>query len=135
MDTISKAKRSWNMSKIKSKNTGPELKVRKALTELGYRYRLHVDKLEGRPDIVLGKINTIILVNGCFWHQHYKCKYATVPKSNKEYWEKKLVRNVKRQREVIKILENQKWKVSIIWGCETKDMENLKNIITDRMSK
>ena len=94
-DVHSKEARSYNMSMIKGKDTKPELLVRKYLFSHGFRYRKNVKKLPGKPDIVLRKYNTCIFVNGCFWHKHEDCRYFVWPKSNKEFWEKKILRNMK----------------------------------------
>ena len=118
MDTLTKEKRSWNMSKIRSKNTKPEIAVRSKLHKAGYRFRLHVKGLPGKPDIVLPKYNTIIFINGCFWHRHKGCKYAYKPKTRVDFWNEKLNRNIKRQDEVIKELRGLEWKVLVIWECE-----------------
>ena len=118
MDTLTKEKRSWNMSKIRSKNTKPEITVRSKLHKAGYRFRLHVKGLPGKPDIVLPKYNTIIFINGCFWHRHKGCKYAYKPKTRVDFWNKKLNRNIKRQGEVLKELRDLEWKVLVIWECE-----------------
>ena len=106
------------MSKIRSKNTKPEITVRSKLHKAGYRFRLHVKGLPGKPDIVLPKYNTIIFINGCFWHRHKGCKYAYKPKTRVDFWKKKLNRNIKRQGEVIKELRDLEWKVLVIWECE-----------------
>ena len=118
MDTLTKEKRSWNMSKIRSKNTKPEITVRSKLHKAGYRFRLHVKGLPGKPDIVLPKYNTIIFINGCFWHRHKGCKYAYKPKTRVDFWNEKLNRNIKRQGEVLKELRDLEWKVLVIWECE-----------------
>ncbi len=118
MDTLTKEKRSWNMSKIRSKNTKPEIAVRSKLHKAGYRFRLHVKGLPGKPDIVLPKYNTIIFINGCFWHRHKGCKYAYKPKTRVDFWNEKLNRNIKRQGEVLKELRDLEWKVLVIWECE-----------------
>ncbi|HIB44038.1 MAG TPA: DNA mismatch endonuclease Vsr [Nitrospina sp.] len=118
MDTLTKEKRSWNMSKIRSKNTKPEIAVRSKLHKAGYRFRLHVKGLPGKPDIVLPKYNTIIFINGCFWHRHKGCEYAYKPKTRVDFWNQKLNRNIKRQDEVIKELRDLEWKVLVIWECE-----------------
>ena len=106
------------MAKIRSKNTKPEIAVRSKLHKAGYRFRLHVAGLPGKPDIVLKKYKTIIFVNGCFWHRHKGCKYAYKPKTRVEFWDQKLNRNIKRQEEVIKELKELKWNVFIVWECE-----------------
>ena len=123
--------RSRNMSAIKSKNTKPEIKVRKVLHSMGYRFRLHTKDLPGSPDIVLPKYKTVIFVHGCFWHRHENCKYASTPKTRKEFWNKKFTENKKRDSEIqekIKILD---WRSVVIWECETKNIENLRDKIID----
>ena len=123
--------RSRNMSAIKSKNTKPEIKVRKILHSMGYRFRLHSKDLPGAPDIVLPKYKTVIFVHGCFWHRHENCKYASTPKTRKEFWNKKFTENKKRDLEIqekIKILD---WRSVVIWECETKNIENLRDKIID----
>ena len=126
--------RSKNMAAIKSKNTKPEIKVRKVLHSMGYRFRLHSKDLPGSPDIVLPKYKTVIFVHGCFWHRHENCKYASTPKTRKEFWNKKFTENKKRDSEIqekIKILD---WRSVVIWECETKNMENLRDKIIDVFS-
>ena len=123
--------RSRNMSAIKSKNTKPEIKVRKVLHSMWYRFRLHSKDLPGSPDIVLPKYKTVIFVHGCFWHRHENCKYASTPKTRKEFWNKKFTENKKRDSEIqekIKILD---WRSVVIWECETKNIENLRDKIID----
>lgn len=120
MDNLSKKQRRLCMSHIRSRDTQPEKTVRKILTRLGKKYRLHNKKLPGRPDIVIPKSKTVIFVNGCFWHQHKGCKRQTMPKVNLKYWKKKLERNIKKQKEDIKLLKKRGWKVFIIWECEAK---------------
>ena len=123
--------RSRNMSAIKSKNTKPEIKVRKILHSMGYRFRLHSKDLPGSPDIVLPKYKTVIFVHGCFWHRHENCKYASTPKTRKEFWNKKFTENKKRDSEIqekIKILD---WRSVVIWECEIKNIENLRDKIID----
>ena len=115
--------RSYNMSCVKSKNTKPEIWVRKYLFACGFRYRINVKKLPGTPDIVLPKYKTAIFVNGCFWHMHENCKYSSIPKNNHEFWEKKLTGNVKRDRDNYKKLEDMGIKVIVVWGCEIKKIE------------
>ena len=126
--------RSRNMSAIKSKNTKPEIKVRKILHSMGYRFRLHSKDLPGSPDIVLPKYKTVIFVHGCFWHRHENCKYASTPKTRKEFWNKKFTENKKRDSEIqekIKILD---WRSVVIWECETKNIEYLRDKIIDVFS-
>ena len=126
--------RSRNMTAIKSKNTKPEINVRKVLHSMGYRFRLHSKDLPGSPDIVLPKYKTVIFVHGCFWHRHENCKNASTPKTRKEFWNKKFTENKKRDFEIqekIKILD---WRSVVIWECETKNIENLRDKIIDVFS-
>ena len=123
--------RSRNMSAIKSKNTKPEIAVRKLLHSMGYRFRLHRKDLPGSPDIVLPKYKTVIFVHGCFWHRHENCKYASTPKTRKEFWENKFKANLKRDAEVQEKIKNIGWQSVVIWECELKDMKNLKLKIID----
>jgi len=118
MDIWSKEKRSEVMSKILSSDTGPERRVRKILTQLGYRYRLNVKELPGKPDIVLRKYNAVVFVHGCFWHLHSKCRDGTIPKTRRAYWEKKLLKNKERDTKNIQALKKQGWKVLRLWECE-----------------
>jgi len=124
-DIISKEKRSWNMSRIRSKNTRPEMVVRSFLHRLGYRFRLHVPSLPGKPDIVLPKYKIIIFVNGCFWHRHQGCKYAYTPKSRQQFWDNKFRENIERQIIVRNELLQLGWKTAVIWECETISTELL----------
>ena len=133
-DHLSIEKRSWNMSRIRSNNTKPELLVRKSLFKLGYRYRIK-NKLPGKPDIVLKKYKTAVFINGCFWHRCKKCKRATIPKTNTKYWLNKFDQNVKRDIQNYKELEKMGWKVIIIWECEVKNKEFLDQTIENIISK
>ncbi len=128
-DRISEAHRSWNMSRIKSKNTKPEIKVRSMLHKMGYRFRLHDENLPGKPDIVLKKYKTVIFVHGCFWHRHKGCKFTYMPKSNINFWEKKFKDNVERFKEVKKLLRKAGWRLVVVWGCQIKNKGNLKEKI------
>lgn len=119
MDNKSKEERSKNMSHIRAKNTSIELKVRKKLFKDGFRYRVNVSSLPGKPDVVLPKYNTVIFINGCFWHRH-NCKYANVPKSNIEYWNRKLAYNVSNDQKHYKELKSLGWNVMVLWECEIK---------------
>ena len=125
MDNLTKEQRKLCMSRIRSRDTKPEKAVRKILTQLGLKYRLHNTKMPGKPDIVISKIKTIFFINGCFWHQHKGCKRQAMPKANIEYWGAKLKRNVEKQKKDIKLLRKDGWKVHIIWECETKDENSL----------
>jgi len=125
MDNLTKEQRKLCMSRIRSKDTQPEKVVRKILTDLGWKYRLHNAKLPGKPDIVISKVKTIFFINGCFWHQHKGCKKQAMPKVNIKYWKNKLKRNVDKQKQDIKKLESDGWKVYIIWECQTKNEKTL----------
>ena len=116
-EKISVEQRSRIMSRIRSKNTKPEIIVRKYLHSLGYRFRLHDKKLPGKPDIVMKKHKTAIQVRGCFWHKH-GCKFSNVPKSNKSYWTPKLKKNKERDKQNDKKLKKLEWKLIVIWECK-----------------
>ena len=125
-DKISVKQRSDIMARIKSKNTKPEIIVRKHLHSLGYRFRLHDKKLPGKPDIVMKKHKTAIQVRGCFWHQH-GCKFSNSPKTNKSYWLPKLKRNKERDKENDKKIKRLGWKLITMWECNIKKkINNLK---------
>lgn len=120
MDVHSKETRSYNMSRIRGKNTKPEELVRKHLFSLGFRYRKNDKRYPGTPDIVLPRYKTVIFVNGCFWHGHSGCKYFVVPKSNTEFWKNKIAVNIARDNEKIAQLRRMNWKVITVWECELK---------------
>lgn len=113
--------RSYNMARIKGKDTKPEIIVRKYLFSKGFRYRKNVRKLAGSPDIVLPKYKTCIFVNGCFWHKHEGCKYFVWPKSNVEFWVNKIESNIARDNRNYRKLESDGWKVILVWECEVKN--------------
>ena len=115
--------RSRNMSAIKSKNTKPEIKVRKILHSMGYRFRLHSKDLPGSPDIVLPKYKTVIFVHGCFWHRHENCKYASTPKTRQEFWEAKFRENINRDKLNQENLSSKGWKIIVVWECEINDKD------------
>lgn len=129
-DTLSRDKRSWNMSRIRSGNTKPELTVRSALHVMGYRFRLHRRDLPGRPDIVLPKHNAVIFVHGCFWHRHEGCRYAYNPKSRQEFWQRKFEENVERDRKVARQLAELGWRKLVVWECETRNPEQLRILLS-----
>lgn len=138
MDNKTSDQRRENMSRIRSTNTKPEEAVRKYLFSRGFRYRKNDKRYPGKPDIVLPKYRTLIFVNGCFWHQHAGCKYATIPKSNQEYWLPKLERNVTRDDSVQREAVEAGWIVIIIWECSLKGknksraLESLEELILSR---
>ncbi|MFC1608498.1 very short patch repair endonuclease [Candidatus Latescibacterota bacterium] len=133
-DHLSKKMRSWNMSRIQSKNSKPEVAVRSLLHRRGYRFRICTPNLPGKPDIVLKKYKTVIFVHGCFWHRHQGCKKCTTPSSNVEYWLKKFQRNVARDTKVKTELEGLGWNIIVVWECEVKgNLEDVKKKIKSRM--
>lgn len=117
MDIVDPKIRSRMMSGIRSRNTKPEILLRKALHAMGYRYRLNVRLLPGSPDIVLPKWRVVIFVHGCFWHRHPDCKKATTPATNTDFWTKKFAANTKRDKTAIKELHNLGWRTAIVWEC------------------
>lgn len=119
-DVHSKETRSYNMSQIKGKNTKPEMLVRKFLHANGFRYRLHIKDLPGKPDIVLPKYKTVIFVHGCFWHGHTNCKYFTIPKTRTKWWTDKINRNISNDDKAIKALKKDGWKIINVWECKLK---------------
>lgn len=126
MDKLTTTERSRNMAGIKGKNTAPEKRVRSLLHRMGYRFRLHDARLPGKPDIVLPKHRAIIFVHGCFWHRHEGCKRATMPSNNREFWEKKLSLNRKRDRRQLEELAALGYRSLVVWQCELKDEERLR---------
>ena len=117
------------MSTIRSKDTGPELIVRRLVHSIGYRYRLHVKTLPGKPDMVLPRHNAIILVHGCFWHLHSSCPDGRLPATNQDYWTPKLQRNVQRDRSNIRKLRRLGWRVLVIWECQLGNAAGLEKRI------
>ncbi len=124
-DVFQPEERSRIMAKVRGKDTSPEKFVRSLIHRMGYRFRLHSKDLPGKPDIVLPRHKKVVFVHGCFWHQHEGCPHAARPTSNTEYWNKKLDRNVIRDRESVQKLEYLGWNVLVIWECETRDQERL----------
>jgi len=119
-DVHSKETRSYNMSKIRSKNTKPEILVRRFLFANGFRYRINDKRFAGKPDIVLPKYKTMVFVQGCFWHGHKDCAISRLPQSNQEYWLPKLNRNIEKDKENIARHKSDGWKVIIVWECELR---------------
>ena len=123
MDHVTKAKRSEIMSKVRGRDTKPEMKVRRRLHALGYRYRLQAKELPGRPDIVFRPRRKAIFVHGCFWHRHEGCRYASTPKTRTEFWEEKFRQNIERDDRNEKALSKLGWKTLIIWECQLKNAD------------
>lgn len=117
-DSISKERRSWNMSRIRNRDTKIEVLVRQYLFLKGYRFRKNDKRYPGKPDVVLPKYRTVIFVNGCFWHQHPGCKNATMPKTNTEFWKSKLERNVFNDQKNERLLVEMGWNVVTLWECD-----------------
>jgi len=133
MDKLTPAERSRVMSKVRGKNTSPEIRVRRALHALGYRFRLHKKDLPGKPDIVLQKYKICIFVHGCFWHQHPGCKRATIPVNNHEFWVQKFADNARRDEHAVKELSALGWNVLKIWECQTKNKVELVNLVCSQL--
>jgi DNA mismatch endonuclease (patch repair protein) len=132
---VSPAARLRVMRSIKSSNTKPELAVRRLLTRLGFRYRLHVRSLPGRPDIVFPGRRLALFVHGCLWHLHEHCPLARIPKSKPEYWPAKLARNRSRDIENRKDLERLGWRAEVIWECETRDVAHLEQRVRHALAR
>lgn len=124
-DHLTSEKRSWNMSRIKGKNTSPEKTIRKYLYARGFRYRVHSKSIIGKPDISNKSKKIAIFVNGCFWHRH-GCNKTTTPKSNVEFWKEKFERTVTRDKENFKLLTKNKWKIIVLWECKIHNVDYLK---------
>ncbi len=123
------------MSAIRSKNTGPEIYLRKLLFSKGYRYSLNSRKIPGRPDIFLRKYNTALFVNGCFWHRHANCKFSYMPKSKVEFWNNKFEANMKRDNLVKEILLNKNIKCLVVWECSIKQMKRNQIVMEEYIDK
>jgi DNA mismatch endonuclease (patch repair protein) len=133
MDVHDKKTRSFNMSKIRAKDTKPEFIVRKFLFSKGFRYKLHDKKLPGHPDIVLKKYKIVVFVNGCFWHGHNNCKYFSIPKTRTDWWKSKIEKNISNDEKNIVELKKLGWKTLCVWECELKTNQRektLNNLLT-----
>ena len=122
------------MSRIRSRDTTPERVVRSILHRLGFRFRLHGRKLPGRPDVVLSKHGVVVLVHGCFWHRHSRCRFAYTPKSNLPFWLRKFEENVARDRRTVKALRAHGWRVLTVWECQTADVDRLTRLLAKRLT-
>jgi DNA mismatch endonuclease (patch repair protein) len=125
MDVFTRAKRSEVMSRIRARDTKPELAVRSILHKMGYRFRINRKDLPGKPDIILPRHQTVIFVHGCFWHRHKRCKFAYTPKSRMKFWADKFDSNVKRDLKVRRQLIKLDWHVLTVWECELRSEEKL----------
>ena len=121
-DTVSPEIRSWIMSRVKSKGMKPEMKIRRLLHGLGYRYRLHRADLPGRPDLTFPSRRKVVFVNGCFWHGHPGCPRVRIPEGNRDYWVSKLDRNRARDKRNVALLEQSGWGVMTVWECQLRDL-------------
>lgn len=131
-DSLTPAERSARMVRIRHKDTQPELIVRREVSALGFRYRLHVPELPGKPDLVFRKRHQAIFVNGCFWHRHaaLSCRLARLPKSRLNFWEPKLTANAARDRRNLRLLRKTGWEVLVVWECQIRDKERLRNTLS-----
>jgi DNA mismatch endonuclease (patch repair protein) len=135
MDILAPEQRSRLMSRIRGKDTSPELKVRRTVHALGFRFRLHRRDLPGSPDLVLPSHRKVIFVHGCYWHRHAGCRYAYFPKSNVAFWQSKFDANVSRDRRAIDALEAVGWTVHVIWECETQNADALRRRLAKFLKK
>jgi DNA mismatch endonuclease, patch repair protein len=136
MDIWSKEKRSQVMSRIRSKDTKPEILLRRLLHKAGYRFRVHHARLPGKPDIVLPKYKTAIFVHGCFWHQHSECREGRIPGTNRQFWEDKFCRTRIRDLKNCLLLEELDWNVIVVWECEIeKDQDEILSFIVRLISE
>lgn len=133
MDRLTKQRRSWNMSRIRDRDTKPEITVRSLLHRRGFRFRLHARDLPGSPDILLPKYQTALFVHGCFWHRHPGCKFAYHPKSRTAFWNNKFTANVERDKKVHNALARLGWNVIVVWECELRNLESLANRLTSEL--
>lgn len=130
VDKVSEEKRSWMMSRVKGRDTRPEKLVRSTLHSKGYRFRLHCRDLPGTPDIVLPRYKKIVLVHGCFWHQHPGCRRSMRPATNKDFWDSKLDATIKRDSKNIASLRDLGWEILVLWECDIESPNKLDNMLT-----
>lgn len=135
VDNLTPERRSWNMSRIRSKDTSPERLVCSILHRMGYRFRLHSRDLPGNPDIILPRYRTAIFVHGCFWHRHKGCKFAYTPKTRVSFWLQKFQNNVARDKAVKRKFEKSGWKLLTIWECMLQNEQDLQTLLTKKMPK
>lgn len=130
-DTLSVSERSARMSRIRGKDTKPEMKLRRLVHSMGYRYRLHAPNLPGKPDLVFPGRKAVIFMHGCFWHRHQGCKLARLPKSRVEFWREKLETNRERDLRNQEKLRELGWRVLVVWECQLKDLEATARVVKD----
>ena len=133
MDHLSPAQRSWNMSRIRGRDSAPERTVRSLLHRGGFRFRLHRRSLPGTPDIVLPRYRTVIFVHGCFWHRHEGCRFAYMPKTREAFWSEKFSQNRSRDARVAAALKCQGWRVLVVWECEIRNTDRLARRLADAL--
>jgi DNA mismatch endonuclease (patch repair protein) len=134
-DRLTPQERSRNMSRVKGRDTKPELLVRSIVHRLGYRFRLHGKRLPGSPDVVLPRHRKVIFVHGCFWHGHAGCRRAARPSTNREFWDRKIDGNIARDASNLEALRQAGWKVLVIWQCAMKDREHLQHTLSEFLSE
>lgn len=134
-DIFSKQERSRIMARVRGVNTKPEKVVRSLLHGLGYRFRLHVNELPGKPDIVLVRHRKIIFVHGCFWHGHRRCRRSQRPSSNKRFWNQKLSGNIERDKQHLRKLRRLGWRTLVVWECQTRQLPHLARIVSQFMER
>jgi len=133
-DRLTAERRSWNMSRIRSKNTGPERIVRSLLHRMGYRFRMHRKDLPGSPDLVLPRYKVVVFIHGCFWHRHRGCKFAYTPKSRITFWQTKFKANLDRDKKNRHALKKMGWKIITVWECITKDLAKLQAFLKSNLT-
>ncbi|MGV0005025.1 MAG: very short patch repair endonuclease [Candidatus Porifericomitaceae bacterium WSBS_2022_MAG_OTU9] len=135
VDNLAKEHRSWVMSRIRSRDTKPEIKLRSLLHRAGFRFLVHNKHLPGKPDITLPKYKTVVFVHGCFWHKHENCAYASIPKTRQAFWTNKFRANVERDKIVVKKLRELEWNVIIVWECELHDSAKVMQTVTAQIKR
>jgi DNA mismatch endonuclease (patch repair protein) len=128
-DHLNPDRRSWNMAQIRSRDTAPEMRVRRIAHGLGYRYRLHCRHLPGTPDLVFPRYRFVLFVHGCFWHRHKGCPLATMPKTRVDFWRRKFLENINRDRQVAAAIRKAGWRRAVIWQCQTKNPEVIEKFL------
>ena len=129
MDNLTRERRARLMSRVRSKNTEPEMSVRRIAHSMGFRFRVHRRDLPGRPDIVFPKYRAVVFVHGCFWHRHPGCMKATIPKSNMQFWIEKFERNMQRDSRQTQRLRDAGWKVVVVWECQVAELEEVRGAL------